>query len=417
MTLTLKTFQILMDSFHFDPPLHLAIAVSGGSDSMALALLTQDWMQEQNGKITALIVDHKLRPESTQEAHQTQSWLTQQGIDAVILTWENEKPKNRIQERARQARYDLLEGWCRANSVPNLLTAHQADDQWETMMQRLTRGSGPRGLRGILPERAFLGGRILRPFLVDQDGLGITKEQILKYLKEQNQPFIEDPSNQNTFYERVRWRQDRSSWESKGYTTDRILQEIKNATQTYNQLSAESQDWCQQNIIISPLGYLKLDRLGWDCLSGDLKSFLLQEILSFFQERPYPIPLPTLQTILNRLEKEPAVGSAGCYIVKRGPEILVTRETRNLPRMIVPNHPCTLQWDRFTLTLQDHSLAGWIVEPVGLKRAQSLCTNITPKEPSYVLAPLPCLVNPQTPDEILFPLIHPVNRSYPRTFI
>ena len=203
MLLTNETFATLMEKFvPFETEPHLAIAVSGGSDSMALALLAHYWAINRGGRISALIVDHGLRPESRTEAHQVQDWLHSLGIKTHILTWEGEKPQSRIQERTRQARYDLLEQWCLDNQIAHLLTAHQGDDQWETLMQRISRDSGSRGLRGILPERPRPFGRLLRPFLVrGPHDLGISKEKIIAYLKAQGHPYINDPSNENNKYE------------------------------------------------------------------------------------------------------------------------------------------------------------------------------------------------------------------------
>lgn len=409
MPLTNDTFTLLMGEFEpFEAQPHLAVAVSGGSDSMALALLTHHWVSSKGGRVTALVIDHGLRPESRTEAQQVRQWLQPLGIETHILTWEGEKPNHRIQERARQARYALLEQWCQGNGVIHLLTAHQGDDQWETMMQRLSRKSGDRGLQGILPERRLPFGRLLRPLLVRRlTDLGIPKDDILMYLKTQEQAYINDPSNDNSKYERVRWRQERTKWEQKGFTRQKIADMMNKATVSFQERELAYRTWALSNIEISSLGYICINRTGWEACTPDLQDHILQHILSCFQDTPYPTPTPTLETIRTRLNRERTVGAAGCLFVKRGDEILITREVRGLP-MINLCFSCEevsetpIIWDRFQLTFLDDRYEGWRIEPLGPHRADTLKASGDWNEPSYVLASLPCFVSPRS-TEIVIP--------------
>ena len=397
MPLNNDTFANLMEEFSpFEDQPHLAIAVSGGSDSMALTLLAHHWVISRGGRITALVVDHGLRQESRAEANQVCEWLRPLGIEIHVLIWEGEKPQHRIQELARQARYDLLEKWCLDNQVGYLLTAHQGDDQWETLMQRLSRDSGSRGLRGILPERPRPFGRLLRPFLRrGPHDLGILKTEIIAYLETQGQTYINDPSNENNKYERVRWRQERVSWEQKGYTIEKVATIINEAIVSFEALESKYTNWVSENCEVSSLGYLRLNKAEWNTCSPELQNHILSQILSCFQDRPYPTPTPTLHNIRTRLESQSAVGAGGCYFVNRSHEIFVTREVRGLPKIILQSpSSAPVAWDRFLLTFTDDKYDGWIVEPLGQRRAETLCADGGSDEPSYVLASLPCLVNP-----------------------
>jgi tRNA(Ile)-lysidine synthase len=149
----------------FERPPHLAIAVSGGADSMALALLADAWARPRGGEITALTVDHRLRPESQSEARQVGIWLAARGIAQETLVWDGPHATGDIQAAARAARYRLLEDWCAERRVVHLLTAHHSEDRAETFWLRLARGSGLDGLAGIsaVTERAQC--RVLRPLL------------------------------------------------------------------------------------------------------------------------------------------------------------------------------------------------------------------------------------------------------------
>ncbi|MFW6077589.1 MAG: tRNA lysidine(34) synthetase TilS [Hyphomicrobiales bacterium] len=180
---------------------HVALAVSGGGDSMALMWLATEWAKhtQQPPRLTVLTVDHGLRAASAREA----AWVIEQaralGLAAEVLQWHGEKPTTGVQARAREARYDLLTGWCAANGAGALVTAHSLDDQAETVLMRLARGSGVDGLAGMRPSRQDRLA-ILRPLL------GVSRVRLRSTLAAAGLAWIEDPSNRDPRYERVRWR-------------------------------------------------------------------------------------------------------------------------------------------------------------------------------------------------------------------
>ncbi len=181
----------------------VAVAVSGGSDSMALLRLVAEWSRTGNGPhvVAALTVDHGLRPESADEAQQVATWCAGLGISHHILKWQGTKPTSGMQAKARVARYDLLAKWCRDNDVMALLTGHTANDQAETVYMRQQRTSSAKSLAGIWPENEWLGVRVFRPLLNAQ------RDDLRAYLTSMQQGWLEDPSNFNTQFERVRVRQ------------------------------------------------------------------------------------------------------------------------------------------------------------------------------------------------------------------
>jgi tRNA(Ile)-lysidine synthase len=189
-----------LDALAFEPAPHLAVAVSGGADSMALALLTHAWARARGGYITALHVDHALRPESADEARLTGGRLAALDIPCVVLTWEHETVTGNVQEEARHARYRLVRAWCRDNAVLHLLTAHHAGDQAETVAMRALRGAGIEGLSAMPLVKFFPECRHIRPLL------GATHAELVAVLREKNVAWIEDPSNQNTDFDRIKIR-------------------------------------------------------------------------------------------------------------------------------------------------------------------------------------------------------------------
>ena len=175
----------------------VAVAVSGGADSMALLLLTAQWAKANNSNVTALSIDHGLRAESEAEVHQVAQWCKAHSIKHHILSWRPENLTSAVQEQARNARYELLASWCKTHHVHYLLTAHHRDDQTETLFFRLARGSGLDGLACIQPSVPLQHEvALLRPLLA------IAKSRLVATLESIRQPWIEDPSNQKLDYTR-----------------------------------------------------------------------------------------------------------------------------------------------------------------------------------------------------------------------
>lgn len=176
------------------------LAVSGGPDSVALMLLAAAWSGRQRCKFAVATVDHGLRPESRREAEAVGGFAASLGLPHRILSWEGEKPRTRLQERAREARYGLLLRHAGEIGADHLLTAHHADDQAETILFRLARGSGIAGLAGM--PAAVRRGDIthLRPLLA------VPKEALVGLCRSRGQAYFEDPSNADMSFARPRLR-------------------------------------------------------------------------------------------------------------------------------------------------------------------------------------------------------------------
>ena len=196
-----KTFASLMAPFEpFETAPLLAVAVSGGRDSLALALLARDWAAARGGRIVGLIVDHGLRAGSAAEAGAAAATLQRLGIEAEILPWAGAKPRTGLQEAARQARYRLLWDACRRAGALHLLIAHHADDQAETLAMRAARDSGPDGMAGMAALSEVFDVRLLRPLL------GVPRNRLTATLEAHGVPWCDDPSNADPRFERARLR-------------------------------------------------------------------------------------------------------------------------------------------------------------------------------------------------------------------
>ena len=180
-----------------DAPRCALVAVSGGPDSMALLHLAARWRDLGGPQIQAATVDHDLRPGSRAEAEAVALWAGELNIPHRILTWTGDRPKARLQELARAARYRLLEDLAREIGAEVVLTGHHADDQAETILFRLLRGSGVAGLAAmaqVSPRGAF---RLVRPLL------DLTKTDLVAFCQSVGQPFFNDPSNRDPRFART----------------------------------------------------------------------------------------------------------------------------------------------------------------------------------------------------------------------
>jgi tRNA(Ile)-lysidine synthase len=182
---------------------HVALAVSGGSDSTALMRLAADWARTSHPglALSVLTVDHGLRPGAAAEAAQVGAWAAAQGLPHHVLRWTEEpKPGTGLQARARAARYGLMAQWCQSHGATALLTAHTLDDQAETVLMRLARTTSPESLAGIRPVGGWDGLPLLRPLL------RVKRHALRDWLARIGQGWIEDPSNEDARFERVRAR-------------------------------------------------------------------------------------------------------------------------------------------------------------------------------------------------------------------
>jgi tRNA(Ile)-lysidine synthase len=181
----------------------ILLAVSGGPDSTALLWLAARWRDARKSapKLIAATVDHRLRPEAKHEAAQTLRLARKLKIPHHVLSWRGKKPKTGLPEAARAARYELLIALARKTGADAIVTAHTRDDQAETMLHRIGRGSGVTGLAGIRRKSVRDGVVILRPLL------GLPKARLESLLRREGIAFAVDPTNSDPRFLRPRLRQ------------------------------------------------------------------------------------------------------------------------------------------------------------------------------------------------------------------
>lgn len=298
------TFAQAMAQFEpFESKPELAVAVSGGADSAALALLADRWARQRDGRAIALTVDHGLRSESVREARQVGRWMKAAGIRHVILRWLPPAMKKKaaaarlanLQAAARDARYDLLCGWCRDHAVLHLLLAHHRDDQAETLLLRLARGSGLDGLAAMAPlvERSSV--RLLRPLL------RAAKTDLTGYLDARGQAWIEDPSNQDIANARVRMRKLLPRLAEEGMTVARLTDTAERLAQARASLDGVVNRLLAQAVAIYPEGYLRLDTAMLRTADRDIGWRALARAIACVGGEPYGPRLERLTRLYDTL--------------------------------------------------------------------------------------------------------------------
>jgi tRNA(Ile)-lysidine synthase len=341
----------------FEARPRVGVAVSGGPDSLALILLCHRWAKARGGQAIALCVDHALRPESAAEVRQVARWMKARGIRHHTLRWARPggAPSSALQAAARAARYALLTDWCRQRGVLHLALAHHAGDQAETSLMRLARGGGPDGLAGMSAIVSRGGVRLIRPLLP------VAPARLRATLSAAGQSWIEDPSNANTAFERVRWRGLIAADQVAALSAAaaEIGEERQSRERAVNDLLA--------SVRLDPAGFLRLPLSAMTGAAPELAERALGRCLIAIGGEAYA---PS-QESLGRLRLAVLSGTsgrtlAGCRIVRRDNHLFVFREVAAASERLPARAGVPLRWDgRFDLlvprsgTIARLGEAGW----------------------------------------------------------
>ncbi|RKQ71785.1 tRNA(Ile)-lysidine synthase [Litorimonas taeanensis] len=290
-----------------------AIAFSGGGDSTALLYALRNHPRVNH----AFIIDHNLRSESYAESQKSAAFARELGYDAVVQTWIHDTPKTGVQAKARAYRYAAMGEMARQRGLSFLLTAHTEDDQAETIFMRQARDTGWRGLAGMKPRAygpiwpALADVTLVRPLI------GQSRRALRAYNRAHNLTWIEDPSNQNLAFTRVKTRQELRR-DPRVKTELLRLQKEQGA-----RLDAERNGfklWMAEHARIDPQGYFELASLPPLALLGPL--------LRMASGTGGPIDIGAVDTLISAMQKPDftAATLAGAWIVKQADTFLVTRD-------------------------------------------------------------------------------------------
>ena len=188
--------KILDKNYSFENYPKVALALSGGPDSMCLLFLLRNWCKIVNGELVVLIINHNLRNEALSEAKEINKYIKKLNVSSKIISVNKNKIKNKSMHEARNNRYNLLTNFCSKNNILHLFVGHHKDDNIETFITRKVSGSDFEGLGSIKLISTRDKTNIIRPLLF------FSKLDILKFNRENNIPFILDPTNTNLNYTR-----------------------------------------------------------------------------------------------------------------------------------------------------------------------------------------------------------------------
>ncbi|KAF8034358.1 hypothetical protein BT93_C0607 [Corymbia citriodora subsp. variegata] len=334
------------------PHHRVALGVSGGPDSMALCVLAADWKisgLESAGKesgfidgLLAIIVDHGLRAESQEEAHMVRERVSEMGITCEIACceWKDGKPEQgNLQEAAREMRYEMFHKVCIEQQFGILLLAHHADDQAELLVIRLSRNSGVLGLAGMAFTSQFFakhaysqgvdptnGGIILvRPFL------DFSKKDMYMICQENEQKWVEDPSNRSPLFVRNRIRMSLQKFSSSVFSSE-VQSLISACRRTRAYVDKKCSNLLQEAVTVMGQGYAVIDlkTLNPSKVEDICLAKFIANVTQYISQRQRPIRGNTSKLLLRYMRTSPcktSLTAAGCYLCpapgSRGTKILV----------------------------------------------------------------------------------------------
>lgn len=324
------------------------LAVSGGADSVALMHLVSRWAQAsvQPPRLVVATVDHALRQASRAEAEWVAGQARALGLEHAVLMWSGNKPATGIQDAARAARYRLLAEFARRFSVAEpvaIVTAHTEDDQAETLLMRLARGSGLDGLTAMSERRLLDEGVVLlRPLLA------VSGARLRAALTAAQHPWIEDPSNDAERFERVRLRKGRTLLAGLGLANDKIALSARRLERAQQALDAAARALAQTARLDLHAGaFASFDHATWLAAPEELRLRLLARLVTAYGGQTQPVRLAQLEALADRLAQPGFEGAtlAGAAVCRHGDDVRVLREAG---RVALP-----------TLTLSAGASATW----------------------------------------------------------
>lgn len=325
----------------FEAAPRVVVAVSGGADSLALALLAARWARDRGGEALALTVDHGLRPDSAAEAARVGGWLAARGISHRILAWEGEKPRSDLQAAARDARYRLLGEACAGLGILHLLLAHHLDDQAETVLLRLGRGSGLDGLAAMAPERPTPWGRLLRPLL------SVPRARLEAALRHMGQDWVNDPSNANPVFARARMRRLAPVLTAEGLSAGRLAAAARALARARDAVDAMVAEAAARHVVLDPAGYALLDPAALAGMPEEAGLRLLARLLLAVGGEAHTPRLERLERLYAAL-RDGSGGArtlSGCRIVPQGRSVVICREPERVEGMLSLTPGTRIRWD------------------------------------------------------------------------
>jgi tRNA(Ile)-lysidine synthase len=317
------------------PAGRLGVAVSGGGDSVALLLL----LIAAGREVAAVTVDHRLRAEGAGEAAAVAALCAGRGVPHATLAWEGWDGRGNLQDAARRARRRLIAAWARGRGLAAVALGHTLDDQAETVVMRLARGSGVDGLSGMLPAVEADGVRWVRPLL------GVRRAALREWLAAEGVAWAEDPSNEDLRFDRVRARAALPVLAGLGVGAERLAATAAAMARAREALERATAELARRCLEDGGAGDLVLDPLPFAAAAEELRLRLLSGALMWVSGAAYRPRLVRLQAAMAAVEGG-RVGHGltlhGCVLRARGGRVAIRRE---LARMADAAPLAAGRWD------------------------------------------------------------------------
>ena len=298
------------------------VAVSGGADSLALAFLTKVYALKKNLNPKFFIIDHKLRDDSTSEAKKVKKILKSLKIDSYILSWKGKKPLNNIQSVARNKRYELLFSKCRKLKIRNLVLGHHMDDLIENFFLRMARGSGLKGLVSLGANKQIKDVNLIRPLV------RFNKKDLIFLSKIVFNFYVEDPSNHNIKFNRIKVRNLIEKFNDFGLDKKKIQLTIENLKRSDQTIRF----YVEKNKKINSTMYQKKPELilkkAFFDNSYEVVFRSLSDLIQFIGKRHNPVRGKKIDNILNKIENKRLFKETlgGCVIKMVNQTVILSKE-------------------------------------------------------------------------------------------
>lgn len=305
----------------------IGVAVSGGGDSVALLVLLAEWAKANGRHVAAATVDHGLRPGSAKEASDVARLCTRLQIEHTVLLWTGPKDQGNLQDAARRARQRLLANWAAESGLCAIATGHTRDDQAETFLQRLKRGSGVDGLSAMQPKIRKNNQLWIRPLLT------VRREALRVFLRAKGVSWVEDPSNEDPRFDRIKFRNAQKKLDEIGLTVDCLADTAMRMASARKALEHNTLDLAKRCARPKEIGSVHIDLTIFASATSETQLRLFAHCLRWVSNGAYRPRFRALKTasLASRAGQKHTL--SGCILAPLANDVIeITREPSAMGR-------------------------------------------------------------------------------------
>ena len=319
----------------------VAVAVSGGSDSIGLLLLLSDWCKIKYLDLKVITVNHQLRDSAQNECDFVKGVANDLGWEHQTLYWKNTTKFGNLSKKAREGRYRLMSEWGQSEGIDEIFLGHTLNDQAETVLMELRRKAGVEGLSAMPKLKMMYGIKWIRPLLE------FRRSDIRNYLKVNNQEWIEDPSNEDLSRTRIQMRKILPELDDVGITVETLSSVASNLQKTREMLQKILREKAEEVISVSKVGEYVFRDNFWE-LPVEIREKMFARVIQFLSNSDYR---PRQSSVANCLTRVKSVGSSTIN------EFVIQKDSNNCvrifrdPKKISGLVPAKQLWDsRWTVS-------------------------------------------------------------------